>query len=42
VLRLLGNAYMLLLMHLTSGGRIAAAAAEKLQLAAAGALALHS
>ncbi len=38
VLRLLAHAYIALLMHLTSGGRIAAAAAEKLGLAAADAL----
>lgn len=42
VLRLLGNAFIVLLMHLTSGGRIAAAAAQKLDLAAGGALAFHS
>lgn len=42
VLRLLANAYILRLMHLTSGGRVAAAAASKLDLAAAGALAFHS
>lgn len=41
VLRLLANAYILRLMHLTSGGRVAAAAASKLDLAAAGALAFH-
>ncbi|EFN60042.1 expressed protein [Chlorella variabilis] len=41
VLRLLANAYILRLMHHTSGGRIAAAAAQKLDLASAGALAFH-
>lgn len=40
-LRLLANAYVLHLMHQTSGGRVAAAAASKLGLDAAGALAFH-
>lgn len=41
VLRLLAHAYTFYLMHLTSGGRIAAAAAAKLDLAAADALAFY-
>jgi hypothetical protein len=41
VLRLLANAYVLHLMHLTSGGRIAAAAAQRLDLAALDALSFY-
>ena len=41
VLRLLAHAYILHLMHLTSGGRIAAAAAQRLDLASIDALNLH-
>ncbi|PRW60809.1 heme oxygenase [Chlorella sorokiniana] len=41
VLRLLAHAYTVYLMHLTSGGRIAAAAVQKLQLPAIDALAFY-
>lgn len=41
MLRLLAHAYTVYLMHLTSGGRIAAAAVQKLQLPAIDALAFY-
>jgi hypothetical protein len=41
VLRLLAHSYILHLMHLTSGGRIAAPAAQRLDLASIDALNFH-
>lgn len=41
VLCLLAHAYTVYLLHLTSGGRIAAAAAQRLQLPACDALAFY-